>query len=157
MWVQKSDNRISPVYFRKKTFDPCWNTPGNGAGPMELHCMQTTIPYKTCLSCGRSIRGRSDKKFCDDQCRNQYNNGTRDDPGPLVRTIQYFLRKNRRVLHGLIPEPERERIVTREQLMALGFSFRYHTHCTSEHRHYCYDHWYRALDEEQVLIGREVS
>jgi predicted nucleic acid-binding Zn ribbon protein len=118
--------------------------------------MQTTIPYKTCLSCGRTIRGRSDKKFCDDQCRNQYNNGAREDSS-LVRTIQYFLRKNRRVLHSLLQDMGEERTVSRERLLELGFSFRYHTHCTSGHRHYCYDHWYRMLDEEQVLIGREVS
>ena len=29
---------------------------------------------KKCLDCGDSLRGRTDKKFCSDQCRNSYNN-----------------------------------------------------------------------------------
>ena len=29
---------------------------------------------ETCLECGEKIIGRSDKKFCNDACRNSYNN-----------------------------------------------------------------------------------
>jgi len=29
---------------------------------------------KTCLACGKILKGRVDKKFCDDYCRNNYNN-----------------------------------------------------------------------------------
>ena len=29
---------------------------------------------KKCLSCGKLLKGRVDKKFCDDYCRNNYNN-----------------------------------------------------------------------------------
>ena len=28
---------------------------------------------KRCLECGDVIKGRADKKFCDDQCRSNYN------------------------------------------------------------------------------------
>ncbi len=118
--------------------------------------MQTTIPYKRCRCCGKTIRGRSDKKFCDDHCRNQYNNQVRDDSG-RVRAIQYFLRKNRRILEELLPPAVNETTVARECLLQQGFSLRYHTHCSNGQRQYCYDYWYRILDEEQVLIGREDS
>ena len=118
--------------------------------------MQTTIPFKSCLSCGKTVRGRSDKKFCDDHCRNQYNNQVRDDTG-RVRTIQYLLRKNRRILIDLLAGETGERAVSREELLRNGFAFRYHTHCSGGHKQYCYDHWYCFLDGEQVLIGREDS
>jgi hypothetical protein len=29
---------------------------------------------KTCLFCEKPVKGRSDKKFCDDYCRAAYNN-----------------------------------------------------------------------------------
>ena len=29
---------------------------------------------KVCLACGKPLKGRIDKKFCDDYCRNNYNN-----------------------------------------------------------------------------------
>ena len=37
---------------------------------------QKEIRYmeKNCLECGTRIIGRADKKFCNDSCRNSYNN-----------------------------------------------------------------------------------
>ncbi|MFA6947300.1 MAG: DUF2116 family Zn-ribbon domain-containing protein, partial [Pedobacter sp.] len=29
---------------------------------------------RECLDCGAALRGRTDKKFCDDQCRSNFNN-----------------------------------------------------------------------------------
>ena len=40
---------------------------------------------KQCLECGTAIRGRADKKFCSDQCRNQYNNTLNRDANNYVR------------------------------------------------------------------------
>jgi hypothetical protein len=34
--------------------------------------METEI--KKCLACNKTLRGRADKKFCDDYCRSNYNN-----------------------------------------------------------------------------------
>ena len=34
-----------------------------------------SIPnIKSCLHCNRPLHGRADKKYCDDACRNNYNN-----------------------------------------------------------------------------------
>ena len=55
-----------------------------------------------CLSCGSTVKGRADKKFCNDYCRNEYNNGLKSSTTNLVRNINNALGKNRRVLETLI-------------------------------------------------------
>ena len=59
---------------------------------------------KTCLDCGNPIIGRADKKFCDDQCRNNYNNKLRADESTAVKNINAILFKNRKILEKLNPE-----------------------------------------------------
>jgi hypothetical protein len=41
---------------------------------------------KTCLQCGTELRGRIDKKFCDDQCRTAYNNSIKTDSA-IIKNI----------------------------------------------------------------------
>ena len=53
---------------------------------------------ETCLECGEKIIGRSDKKFCNDACRNSYNNKQNKDSSNLMRNINNKLRKNFRIL-----------------------------------------------------------
>lgn len=38
---------------------------------------------KKCLECGEKIVGRADKKFCNDYCRNAYNNNLHKDSKKL--------------------------------------------------------------------------
>ncbi|MBC7654417.1 MAG: DUF2116 family Zn-ribbon domain-containing protein, partial [Oligoflexus sp.] len=42
---------------------------------------------KQCLDCGNSIKGRADKKFCDDQCRSNYNNRIKAIEHPQIKKI----------------------------------------------------------------------
>ena len=60
-----------------------------------------TMENKTCLNCGEPIRGRVDKKFCDDQCRNNYNYHQYADANNLMRRINHTLKKNRNILESL--------------------------------------------------------
>ncbi|HET7116882.1 MAG TPA: hypothetical protein VFI29_10350, partial [Hanamia sp.] len=53
-----------------------------------------------CLNCDKAIKGRTDKKFCDDYCRNNYNNQLKASKNNLVRNINNALGKNRRVLES---------------------------------------------------------
>ena len=55
---------------------------------------------KSCLLCQKTIRGRSDKKFCNDYCRNVYNNQNKSIQNNLVRNINNALGKNRKILEG---------------------------------------------------------
>ena len=52
---------------------------------------------KQCLECDNEIKGRIDKKFCSDYCRNAYNNKLNKDSNNLVRNTNNRLRKNYRI------------------------------------------------------------
>ncbi|MEP7253841.1 MAG: hypothetical protein ABI683_15720, partial [Ginsengibacter sp.] len=61
---------------------------------------------KLCLTCGKQVKGRTDKKFCDDYCRNNYNNQLKSNSTNLIRNVNNALGKNRRILESLIPGSE---------------------------------------------------
>ena len=63
---------------------------------------------KTCLACGKPLKGRVDKKFCDDYCRNNYNNQqkAKGSHSNFVRNINNTLLKNRKILESILPEGE---------------------------------------------------
>jgi len=111
-----------------------------------------------CLNCGKQIRGRSDKKFCDDSCRNNYNNRIKGSSNNLVRNINHALNKNRRIMESLLPGAEETSKANKEKLLRLGFQFKYLTHVyvtrTGKTYYYCYDHGYLPLDNNWYLIVR---
>ena len=53
---------------------------------------------RNCLECGRSLIGRSDKKFCSDDCRTNHNNKQNSDQTNYIRRVNNILRKSRRIL-----------------------------------------------------------
>jgi len=109
---------------------------------------------KKCLECNEPIVGRSDKKFCDDQCRNAYYNKLNSDNINIVRNINNYLRKNRRILESLCPDGKNK--VKREKLLSKGYDFKYHTHTytTKDNTLYlfCYDYGILSLENDWYLI-----
>ncbi|HRP91116.1 MAG TPA: hypothetical protein PKX92_13885 [Edaphocola sp.] len=109
-----------------------------------------------CLGCGKVIRGRIDKKFCNDYCRNNYNNRQNSDQTNQIRNINNILRKNRRILASLLSEEEEYVKLKIEKLSKLGFNFHYHTHHyqtqTGKTYIFCYEFGYLTLDDDWVLI-----
>jgi hypothetical protein len=82
-----------------------------------------SVEKKTCANCGEIIKGRADKKFCDDACRNNYNNQLNSDSTNYVRNINNILRKNRRILEDLLPSEKATNKVSKKKLDEAGFSF----------------------------------
>ncbi|WP_198675263.1 hypothetical protein [Pleomorphovibrio marinus] len=113
---------------------------------------------RKCLNCGKGLQGRVDKKFCDDYCRNNYNNHRNGTTNNLIRNINYALKKNRNILASLLPEQEDTAKTTREKLLHQGFQFRYNTHTYTNKKGnvygYCYDYGYLELDHDWYLIVR---
>ncbi|MFN2456752.1 MAG: hypothetical protein ABR502_00995 [Chitinophagaceae bacterium] len=113
---------------------------------------------KTCLACGKALRGRSDKKFCNDFCRNNYNNQLKADSNNYVRNINNVLRKNRRILEEVLPETEEMAKTTRDRLMQQGFQFKYTTHTYTNKKgntyYFCYDYGYLPLENNWYLVVR---
>lgn len=52
----------------------------------------------SCLQCGAPFYGRTDKKFCDDQCRSAYHNQLNSSFTNQMRLTHRRLRKNWRIL-----------------------------------------------------------
>ena len=71
-----------------------------------------------CSECETELMGRIDKKFCNDQCRNIYNNRENRDSNEYVRKVNTILRKNRRILEKLNPNEKSK--TTKEELLLEG-------------------------------------
>jgi len=116
---------------------------------------------KKCLACGAILRGRVDKKFCNDYCRNNYNNlqKIRGNQNSLVKNINATLLKNRKVLESILPDGEETAKANKDKLLRLGFQFKYLTHNyttkTGKTYHYCYDYGYLPLDNDWFLIVKK--
>ncbi|MEO6488825.1 MAG: hypothetical protein ABIO04_02705 [Ferruginibacter sp.] len=118
--------------------------------------MINNIQIKLCVSCNKAVKGRTDKKFCDDYCRNNYNNQLKADTNNLLRNINNALSKNRRILEGLIIGSGEMAKINKDQLIEKGFMFKYCTHIYINKKgstyFYCYDYGYLPLDNEYYLI-----
>lgn len=111
-----------------------------------------------CLECNEVIVGRADKKFCDDNCRNNYNNKLNSDGNNLVRNINNALRKNRRVLKQLLKREELLKL-SKQKLVDQQFNFKYFTNITHTKNnttyYYCYEYGYLLLENDMVLIVKK--
>lgn len=112
---------------------------------------------RKCGQCGTAMAGRSDKKFCSDQCRAAAGNRRKleDEGEQLMRTVNASLRKNRHLLKQA--SPQGKTTVRRRLLEMDGFDFRHFTHLYRARNgntyHFCYDYGYLLLPEdEKVLI-----
>lgn len=111
---------------------------------------------KLCLTCSKPVKGRSDKKFCDDYCRAAYNNDLKSAANNLIRNINNALGKNRRILESLLPEGEPTAKTNKDKLLEKGFQFKYHTHLyqtkNDKTYFYCYEYGYLPLENNWYLI-----
>jgi hypothetical protein len=103
-----------------------------------------------CLECQEPIKGRIDKKFCSDYCRNTYNNSVAKDSKNLVRNINNRLKKNYKILSELNTTGKTK--VSRTKLYDKGFDFQLFTSIyqtkTGNTYFYVYDEGYLALENE---------
>jgi predicted nucleic acid-binding Zn ribbon protein len=103
-----------------------------------------------CLECGAKLIGRSDKKFCSDQCRNTYNNRLNKDETAYMKNVNRILRKNRRILKELNPGGKTK--VKKQTLLAKGFVFKHFTHIFRNKEgkiyYFCYEYGYLPLDND---------
>lgn|SRR5690554_5724723 len=112
---------------------------------------------RSCLSCGEVVKGRADKIFCGDYCRNRYNNTLNKDTVNLVRNVNNRLRKNYRILGAINLENKTK--TTKEKLLRKGFSFDYFTSIyttkTGTTYYYIYDQGYLPLDNDFYLLVKK--
>lgn len=114
---------------------------------------------KNCLECGDPLKGRTDKKFCSDYCRNAYNNKVNKESKNLVRNINNRLKKNYKILSELNVSGKTK--VSRTKLYDKGFDFQLFTSIyqtkTGNNYFYIYDEGYLLLENETyLLIKKEI-
>jgi predicted nucleic acid-binding Zn ribbon protein len=109
-----------------------------------------------CLTCNKPVRGRTDKKYCDDYCRNTFNNRLKSSVNNLVRNINNALVKNRRILEKFFINDEEIIKTTKEKLLQEGFQFKYITHTCATKKgivyFFCYDLGYLPLENNWYLL-----
>ena len=109
---------------------------------------------KKCLECEEVLKGRVDKKFRSDYCRNAYNNRVNKDSKNLIRNINNRLRKNYKILSELNISGKTK--VTRTKLYDKGFDFNFFTSIyktkTGNTYFYIYDEGYLPLENELFLL-----
>jgi hypothetical protein len=112
-----------------------------------------------CLHCNETIKGRSDKKFCDDQCRSTYNNEIKTEDDTLIKQTNKVLKKNRTILKSL--NTTGKIIVKRADMLKRGFDFGYFTSILRTKRgtdyFFCYDMGYLSLKAEEVLLVKKID
>ncbi len=111
---------------------------------------------RSCIQCNKTLVGRIDKKFCDDYCRNAFNNAQNSAPYNYVRNVNNQLAKNRRLLEDVIATEKEMGKTTRDKLISKGFSFKYLTHTYTNKKgniyFFCYDFGYLPLDGDWLLV-----
>ena len=114
---------------------------------------------RLCLNCEKPVKGRTDKKFCDDYCRNNYNNQLKSNTINLVRNINNALGKNRRILEDIFPAEEDMAKTTKSKMLQKGFQFKYFTHTYTNKKgnvyFFCYDLGYLPLENDWYLLVRQ--
>jgi hypothetical protein len=122
--------------------------------------MTASPETKKCLFCNKPLRGRTDKKFCADACRNSYNNlqKAKSSYSSYIRNINNTLLKNRRILESLLPADKKTANANEDKLLQKGFVFKYHTHTYTTQEgniyYYCYDYGYLPLENKWYMVVR---
>lgn len=117
------------------------------------------IMEKLCLDCGALIKGRTDKKFCSDPCRNGFNNRLNSCSTNYLRNVNNILRRNRRILEELVDL--RSVKCSRSKLLAMGFDFSYFTHYYTSPKgrtyHFCYEFGYLYQKNDCFLLIKKTN
>jgi predicted nucleic acid-binding Zn ribbon protein len=125
----------------------------------KLLVMYENLPHRNCLLCKKIIRGRSDKKFCNDNCRNQFNNTQRPASNSYVKGINQALFRNRNILDSILPPAVPAVKANRDTLIEKGFQFRFYTHQSKADKGssyvFCYDLGYQMIDTDHCIIIRQ--
>ena len=112
---------------------------------------------KDCLECGEKLRGREDKKFCNDACRNAYNNKRNKDSTNLMRNTHNVLRKNYRILSKLNTEGKTK--VSAARLTTAGFDFQHITSVLTTRNQstyfFVYDQGYLLIDDATYILVKK--
>lgn len=106
-----------------------------------------------CIYCNKVLVGRSDKKYCNDQCRALAHHKTRKTDDKAVYFINQILKTNRNILKRI--NPSGKTTIRKSYLLAHGFDFRFFTHIYKTKNNtyfFCYEYGYMPLVAEKKVV-----
>lgn len=107
-----------------------------------------------CIDCGNRIRGRTDKKFCNDHCRSHYHNALNRGRNNVFKEVNHILKKNTAILDQFVQQGVFQ--IEKQTLAATGFDFNYFTNFINgplgEQYYGIYHYAYRQHPAEQVEL-----
>jgi predicted nucleic acid-binding Zn ribbon protein len=119
-----------------------------------------TQEARLCLACGKPVRGRADKKCCNDYCRNVYNNQRKPRKllNDYVKSVNSILIRNRSILESLMPGNSDCTRTSVDKLRLRSFQFSYFTHQQTIQNgktcYCCYEYGYLPLNKNRYLVMR---
>lgn len=115
----------------------------------KIACME-----RVCNECGQVLRGRADKKFCDDACRSTYNNRLNSKSSAFMKHVNSVLRRNRSILQDFNPGGKAS--VSLNKLRKMGFNFDYYTSTFTNKEgktyYFCYEQGYLRKDDQYCFL-----
>lgn len=116
-----------------------------------------TYKVKYCPICENRIRGRSDKKFCSDDCRARYHNSNNKQNNNYTNLILKTLNTNRKILENLYKNGVVN--IPVKLLISIGFNLNFftHTHSSSDkiQVRYIFDIGYKIEADSIKIIHNE--
>jgi hypothetical protein len=113
---------------------------------------------RKCIQCGLALKGRADKKYCNDFCRAAFYNDQKSPLTNFMRNTNNALIRNRRILEDFLGETTTKKI-DRERLLHAGFQFKYLTHTQINRKkhlcYFCYDLGYMPVDNDCFVIMKK--
>ena len=105
---------------------------------------------RKCLNCQEEIIGRSDKKYCNDYCKSNFNyEQNKKKENSLFKQIDLQLKLNRRLLRDF--NRAGKSTIRKEKLEAAGFNPNYFTHFWKNSKGlvylFCYEYGFLKLTE----------
>jgi hypothetical protein len=108
--------------------------------------MYSIASKRNCLYCGDPLKGRADKKFCNDSCRSAYNSQKYSYCNSSgTRRINRILQANRRILRSIAVNKTTITYSSMDVLLQKGFNFVYYTHCFKDNFRAIYYYYEYAL------------
>ncbi len=110
-----------------------------------------------CLECNSQLLGRADKKFCNDFCRNNYNNRLKSQEMACLKKVNLILAKNRKILLGFLEQNVNK--INRKVLEEKGFNFDYFTQIIQNRKgmkyYFVYESGYLPLENNWYYLCRK--
>jgi hypothetical protein len=112
-----------------------------------------------CAYCDKELLGRTDKKYCNDTCRNRANSKKRKKEtwgeDKHIYEITRDLHRNRTIMKSsgaFLDEPKK---VTKGWMLDKGYNFDYYTnilHTKKGDYYFCYEFGHLILEDGKILI-----